>query len=180
MDLGHLGWRDAAGWLAPKKVGDEVLGPLAMPGDVGHVVAVCDSRFANDTTHTVDFGDTIYVAPSHNLYLIDWRKKVCGTDQCPCETCRAFRERFSVYICRGRSGALYTGISTDPVRRVREHNGSRRGAKWARSQRPIKLLWQEGPFSKSVALKFERKLKSLTRQQKLKFLKGDFPVEIPK
>jgi len=74
---------------------------------------------------------------------------------------------------------LYTGISTDPVRRVKEHNTSRRGAKWARSQRPVELMWHEGKFTKSVALKFERKLKKLSRKQKLAFLKGDLPVEIP-
>jgi putative endonuclease len=98
---------------------------------------------------------------------------------CPCESCRTATERYFVYICRGRTGALYTGISTEPVRRVREHNTSKRGAKWARSQRPVILVWYEGKFTKSVALKFERKLKKLGRQQKLAFIRGDLPVEIP-
>lgn len=98
---------------------------------------------------------------------------------CPCDKCRAANERYFVYICRGRTGALYTGISTEPVRRVREHNTSKRGAKWARSQRPVWLVWYEGKFTKSVALKFERKIKKLSRKQKLEFLKGDLPVEIP-
>ena len=98
---------------------------------------------------------------------------------CQCETCRAANERYNVYMCKGRSGAMYIGISTDPVRRIIEHNTSRRGAKWARSQRPVKLLWVSGKLTKSVALKFERKLKKLSRKQKLAFLKGDLPVEIP-
>jgi putative endonuclease len=99
---------------------------------------------------------------------------------CPCDACRKAAERYSVYICRGRTGALYIGISTDPVRRLREHNGSKRGARWARSQRPLRLLWQEGKFTRSVALKFERKLKRLSRKQKFAFLRGDLPIEIPR
>lgn len=89
-------------------------------------------------------------------------------------------ERYYVYICQGCRGALYTGISTNPARRIREHNTLKRGAKWARSQRPVKLLWfDHQPLTKSRALKFERRLKTLTRSQKLCFVRGDLPIEIP-
>jgi putative endonuclease len=100
-------------------------------------------------------------------------------NECPCTMCRKDRDRYSVYICKGKTGHLYTGISTDPERRVREHNGSRKGAKWARNQRPVKLLWSLfPPVSKSRALKMEKRLKGLTRKQKLAFLRGDLPVEV--
>jgi putative endonuclease len=62
----------------------------------------------------------------------------------------------------GRDGQLYCGISTDPERRVREHNTSRKGSKWARSHRPLSLVYEEYAGSKSAALKRERAIKRLS------------------
>lgn len=72
-----------------------------------------------------------------------------------------------LYIAIGRSGALYTGISTDPERRVREHNTSKRGAKWARGQRPIELLCSYlAGASRSQAQREEARVKYLNKSNK--------------
>ncbi len=66
-----------------------------------------------------------------------------------------------VYMAMGADGQIYCGISTDPARRVREHNTSRRGAKWARAHRPLRLVRQELAASKGDALRREREIKRM-------------------
>lgn len=67
-----------------------------------------------------------------------------------------------VYLAMGRDGHLYCGISTDPERRVKEHNESKRGSKWARAHRPLRLVYEEHMGSKSKALKRERQIKAMS------------------
>ena len=43
-----------------------------------------------------------------------------------------------LYVVKCSSGTLYTGISTDVARRVREHNAGR-GARYTASRRPVTL-----------------------------------------
>ena len=66
-----------------------------------------------------------------------------------------------VYLAIGRDGHLYCGVSTDPDRRVREHNTSKRGAKWARAHRPLRLVWSEFAGPKGAALRREREIKAM-------------------
>ena len=40
----------------------------------------------------------------------------------------------------GSDGTLYTGITTNVQRRFKEHNSSKKGAKYTSSRRPVKLL----------------------------------------
>ena len=75
-----------------------------------------------------------------------------------------------VYMAQGRTGRLYTGISTDPERRIKEHNESKKGAKWARMERPLILVYSCHAESKSDALKKEIELKRLSRKDKLLFI----------
>lgn len=74
-----------------------------------------------------------------------------------------------VYLAEGNDGQLYCGISTDPDRRVTEHNSSKRGAKWARAHRPLRLIWAEfaGP-DKGKALRREHEIKRMSRADKRK------------
>lgn len=77
-------------------------------------------------------------------------------------------------MAQGKSGAIYTGISVDPVRRVTEHNTSLRGAKWARKERPLSLLCFHPVGSRSEALKLEARIKRLRRTDKLKCVESGF------
>ena len=74
-----------------------------------------------------------------------------------------------VYILRCADDSLYTGITTDVERRVREHNGDsvKAGAKCTRARRPVTLVYQECAADRSAASKREMAIKSMTRQQKL-------------
>ncbi len=67
-----------------------------------------------------------------------------------------------------RTGRLYTGITTDPARRLLEHNGVfTKGAKATRSGRPWQIVYSERVDTKSLALKREYAIKQLKRHDKL-------------
>jgi putative endonuclease len=66
---------------------------------------------------------------------------------------------------------LYTGITTDPIRRVDEHNNSTKGAKYTRIRRPVELIYSESTEDKSSASKREIEIKKLSRIQKLELVK---------
>lgn len=77
-----------------------------------------------------------------------------------------------LYMVRTFSGHIYTGISTDPERRLRQHNGELAGgAKALRGQRPVALLYQQLYPCRSSASKAEYQLKQLSRQQKEAFIR---------
>jgi putative endonuclease len=70
-----------------------------------------------------------------------------------------------VYLARCRDGSLYTGITTDVDRRLKEHNQGV-GAAYTRSRLPVTLVYREPAGSRSQALRRERAIKSLTRAAK--------------
>lgn len=76
--------------------------------------------------------------------------------------------RYFVYIVQCADGTLYTGYTTDPDRRLAEHNaGTGRGARYTRARRPVTLVYQEMWDSRSVAQRREVMLKRMTRDMKL-------------
>ncbi|MEP4523110.1 MAG: GIY-YIG nuclease family protein, partial [Alloalcanivorax venustensis] len=43
-------------------------------------------------------------------------------------------------MLRCADGSLYTGVTTDVLRRWQEHNGGPRGARYTRARRPVALV----------------------------------------
>jgi putative endonuclease len=80
-------------------------------------------------------------------------------------------QRWRAYMVRCADGTLYTGVATDVARRVAEHNGKgatrTKGARYTRSRRPVKLVYQESAANRSAACKREYRIKQLTRREKL-------------
>ena len=79
-------------------------------------------------------------------------------------------ELWSVYVLVSDSlGATYVGISTDPERRLEQHNGERPGgARSTRRGRPWSLGVIRGPFvSRGAALRVEHALKRRRGQERL-------------
>ncbi|MBC8505522.1 MAG: GIY-YIG nuclease family protein [Anaerolineales bacterium] len=70
------------------------------------------------------------------------------------------------YIVECADGTLYTGWTTDPQRREKEHNAGR-GATYTRIRGPVKLVYIEEQPNRSAALKREHAIKKLTRAKKL-------------
>ncbi|NOZ11651.1 MAG: GIY-YIG nuclease family protein [Gammaproteobacteria bacterium] len=77
-----------------------------------------------------------------------------------------------VYIVQCRGGTYYTGITTDLVRRIREHNDTHKAARYTRSRRPVNLAYAEPHDSRSEASKREHQLKQLTASQKRSLIKA--------
>lgn len=77
-----------------------------------------------------------------------------------------------LYVLRTRDGHLYTGITTDVDRRVREHKSGVRGAKALRGRGPLTLLFTAAIGSRSAALKAEHWVKKLRKNHKEQLLKN--------
>ena len=80
-----------------------------------------------------------------------------------------------VYMVRCADGSLYTGITTDLVRRLRQHNGGHGGARYTRSRRPVTLVYAEPVASRSDACRREYRLKQLSRADKEELVAADPP-----
>jgi len=75
-----------------------------------------------------------------------------------------------LYVVQCSDGTLYTGVTTDIERRIREHNGSKRGAKYTSSRRPVTLVYIKDCKDRMHALREEYAFKSLSRKEKLKII----------
>ena len=73
------------------------------------------------------------------------------------------------YILECIDGTFYTGWSTDPQRRERQHNAGS-GARYTRDRRPVRLVYVEELPDKPSALRRELKIKRLPRAKKLKLI----------
>lgn len=76
---------------------------------------------------------------------------------------------FYVYIVQCRDGSLYTGWTLDLTKRLAKHNQGK-GAKYTRARYPVTLVYSEPHNSKSEAMSRERRIKMLTREDKLKLI----------
>jgi putative endonuclease len=73
------------------------------------------------------------------------------------------------YILECCDGTYYTGWSTEPERRLVQHNRGT-GARYTRSRRPVRLVYVEEMPDKGAALKRERAIKALQHLQKQKLI----------
>lgn len=70
-----------------------------------------------------------------------------------------------LYMVECRDGSLYTGITNDVERRLKEHNDGT-GARYTRSRRPVRLRYLEPCESRSAALMRECAVRLLTPREK--------------
>jgi putative endonuclease len=66
-------------------------------------------------------------------------------------------------------GTYYTGWTTDPDRRVKQHNKGV-GAKYTSTRRPVKLVYVESYLDRRDAMKRELAIKKMRRAQKSKLI----------
>lgn len=71
-----------------------------------------------------------------------------------------------VYMVRCEDGSLYTGVTTNVERRLMEHNGSKRGARYTRARRPVSLAYAIAFEGKGAAQHFEAAVKRLPKPTK--------------
>ena len=85
---------------------------------------------------------------------------------------RLSKESWFVYILKCADNTLYTGITKDVDRRIKEH-GTNKGAKYTKQRGPFKLVYKASFHNRSSASKEEHRIKSLPLHEKLKLLKSD-------
>ena len=76
-------------------------------------------------------------------------------------------QNWFVYILRCGDGSLYTGVTTDPQRRLRQHRGEiGGGARYTRARLPIEIVYLESQSNRSSATKREAAIKRLKVKDK--------------
>lgn len=84
-----------------------------------------------------------------------------------------------VYILACADGSLYTGYTTELLRRLRAHNEGK-GAKYTRGRGPVDLLYWEEGADRSWGLRREEGIKRLSRRKKEELIgegtHGEYPT----
>lgn len=76
-------------------------------------------------------------------------------------------KQWYVYLLHCADGTYYTGITTEPKRRLQEHNeNDKKAAKYTRSRRPLKMVYFELCESRSEAGSREYEIRKLPRRVK--------------
>ena len=80
--------------------------------------------------------------------------------------------QYSLYIVRCADGSLYTGIAVDVARRLAEHAGGPRGARYLRGKGPLELVFEQPVGDRSYASRLEHRVKRLGRSAKEALIAG--------
>lgn len=81
-----------------------------------------------------------------------------------------------LYLIRTPDNSLYTGITTDVVRRFGQHQNGK-GAKALRGKGELSLVFSAHVGERSLALRVEYRIKQLTKRQKERLVTGDGSFE---
>lgn len=81
-------------------------------------------------------------------------------------------KKWITYIVRCSDNTLYTGITVDLDRRIKEHNSGEKGAKYTRGRRPVELVHSEDFTSRAEAAKREAAIKKMRPEKKRTLVKG--------
>ena len=81
---------------------------------------------------------------------------------------------FHVYMLASESGVLYTGMTNNLVRRVREHQGKQIPG-FTRSYNVTKLIWFEAHGTASSAIGREKQIKTWGRAKKVALIEAANP-----
>jgi putative endonuclease len=74
-------------------------------------------------------------------------------------------EQWTVYILRCKDGTLYTGITKDIIRRVKQHNDGK-GSKYTQTRGPVKMVYKENIMGRANALVREAEIKHYSKEKK--------------
>lgn len=89
---------------------------------------------------------------------------------------KARNSHWQVYIVRTAAGLLYTGISTDPARRLQEHAAGKKGARSLRGKGPLIIVFLASAADRSAASILEARIKRLDRTRKLQLISGELSL----
>jgi len=84
-----------------------------------------------------------------------------------------------VYIIKCKDSRLYTGVTNDLARRIKQHNRGQ-GCRFTRFRTPVKLLHKEIYPSKEEALRREAEIKGWKKDRKLALLSAGTSPKVKK
>jgi putative endonuclease len=76
-----------------------------------------------------------------------------------------------VYLLRCSDDSLYCGWALDVPKRLAEHQAGR-ASRYTRSRLPVELAWSTRVESRSAALREEARIKRLSRDEKMRLIRG--------
>lgn len=76
-----------------------------------------------------------------------------------------------VYLLRCADGSLYCGWTTDPERRLQQHQAGS-ASRYTRRRRPVEYALLIPAADRSAALREEARIKRLSRREKLALIDG--------
>ena len=80
-------------------------------------------------------------------------------------------KQWFVYLLLCCDHSLYCGVTTDLLRRLKQHNAGI-GSRYTRSRLPVVLAANKGGMSHGEALRLEAAIKRLPKNKKLEALNG--------
>jgi putative endonuclease len=78
-----------------------------------------------------------------------------------------------VYLLRCADGTLYCGWSTDPERRLRQHQTGR-ASRYTRTRRPVELVYTREFETRAEAMREEVRIKRLAPAEKRRLARGQY------
>jgi putative endonuclease len=85
---------------------------------------------------------------------------------------------FYCYILECSDRSYYTGWTTDPERRLSQHNHGR-GSRYTHSRRPVRLVYLEEQPDRSSAMRREIRIKQMSRKAKDKLVSKEMEWKEP-
>jgi putative endonuclease len=79
---------------------------------------------------------------------------------------------YFVYLLACADESIYTGITTDVKRRLKEHQEGKLGARYTRAKRAKGILYEEQHPNRSSASKREAQIKGWSRAKKLALIRA--------
>ncbi len=80
-------------------------------------------------------------------------------------------KKYYTYVILTTTNTFYCGYTDDVEKRFEAHK-SGKGAKYTRANKPVKIVYAACFDTKLEAMQEERRIKSMSREQKVELIKG--------
>ncbi len=78
---------------------------------------------------------------------------------------------YYTYLLECADGTYYCGWTTDPARRLSEHN-SGIGSRYTRTRRPVRMVYLKSLPSRNEAMRMEAMIKKMPRRKKAELIRS--------
>ncbi len=78
---------------------------------------------------------------------------------------------YYTYLLECADGTYYCGWTTDPARRLAEHNNGT-GSRYTRSRRPVRLVYLKSLLSRNEGMRLDAAIKKMSSRQKSELIQS--------